>query len=106
MAVRQAIDLNMELTLRDLIRNPSDRDTDLPCVPLLLGNSEALLPDLDTPLFPGDRILFCGDHGARRRQVLALRNFKVMNHLLSGADSPGGWFWQWLRRVPKHAPRA
>ncbi|MBU1665291.1 MAG: NAD-binding protein [Gammaproteobacteria bacterium] len=105
-AIRQAMDLKMELTLRDLIRDPANRDADLPCIPLLLGNSEALLPDLDTPLFPGDRILFCGDHGAKGRQVLALRNFKVLNYLLTGADSPGGWFWQWLRRAPGRVARA
>ncbi len=105
-AIRQAMDLKMELTLRDLIRNPSDRDADLPCIPLLLGNSEALLPDLDTPLFPGDRILFCGGHGARGRQVLALRNLRVLNYLLTGTDSPGGWFWQWLRRKQGRATRA
>lgn len=96
-AIRQAMDLGMEPTLRDLLRNPSDRDAELPCIPLLLGNSEALLPDLDTPLFPGDRILFCGGKGARGRQLLALRNFKVLDYLLTGKDSPGGWFWQWLR---------
>ncbi len=97
-AVRQALDLNMDITLRDLIRDPSDRNADLPCIPLLLGSTEALLPDPDTPLFPGDRILFCGGKGARGRQILALRNLKVLNYLVTGEDSPGGWFWQWLRR--------
>ena len=104
-AVRQAMDLKQELTLRDLIRDPLNRDADLPCIPLLLGNSEALLPDLDTPLFPGDRILFCGDKGARGRQVLALRNLKVLGYLLTGSDSPGGLVWQWLRRTPGQPAR-
>lgn len=103
-AIRQAMDLDMGMTLRDLIRDPSDRDAELPCIPLLLGNSEALLPDLDTPLFPGDRILFCGGRGAKGRQVLALRNLKVLNYLLTGSDNPGGWFWQWLRRLPGRKP--
>lgn len=105
-AIRQAMDQKTELTLRVLLRDPSDRDADLACIPLFLGNSEALLPDLDTPLFPGDRILFCGDRGARGRQVLALRNLRVLDYLLTGADSPGGWFWQWLRRAPGRATRA
>ena len=103
-AIRQAMDLDMELTLHDLIRDPRDRDAYLPCIPLMLGNSEALLPDLETPLFPGDRILFCGDKDARGRQVLALRNLKVLNYLHSGTDSPGGWFWQWLARRPQSSP--
>lgn len=105
-AIRQAMDMGLEMTLHDLIRDPSDRHADLPCIPLLLGNSEALLPDLDTPLFPGDRILFCGDKGAKGRQLLTLRNLKVLNYLLTGEDSPGGWFWQWLRRAPARAGRA
>ena len=102
-AVRQAMDMKMEVTLRDLIRDPSDREAELPCIPLLLGSTEALLPDLDTPLFPGDRILFCGDEKARSRQVLALRNLKVLTYLITGADSPGGLFWQWLERTRSRA---
>ena len=99
-AIRQAMDMGMEMTLRVLIRDPSDREADLPCIPLLLGHSEALLPDLDTPQFPGDRILFCGGKGAKGRQVLALRNIKVLDYLLTGRDSPGGLVWQWLRGKP------
>jgi Trk K+ transport system NAD-binding subunit len=97
-AVYQAMGQKLDITLRDLIRDPSDRDTELPCIPLLLGNSEALLPDLDTPAFPGDRILFCGGKGSRGRQMLALRNLKVLNYLLTGIDSTGGLLWQSLVR--------
>jgi Trk K+ transport system NAD-binding subunit len=97
-AVRQAMDQNIDMTLRDLIRDPGDRERELPCIPLLLGNSEALLADLDTPIFPGDRILFCGGKGVRARQALMLRNPKVLNYLLTGSDTPSGWFWQWQRK--------
>jgi len=93
-AVHQALDADMEVTLGDLIRDPSDRDSALPCIPLLLGSTEALLPDMETPVFPGDRILFCGHPGTRRRQVLALRNYKVLHYLLTGQDNPGGLVWQ------------
>lgn len=96
-AIDQAMNQKIEMTLRDLIRDPADREAALPCIPLMLGNSEALLPDLDTPLFPGDRILFCGGRGARGKQALMLRNLKVLNYLLTGTDMPGGWFWQWIR---------
>lgn len=95
-AVRQAIDQGREITLRDLIRDPRDRDTDLPCIPLLLGGTEALLPDPDALVFPGDRILFCGAPGSRQRQTLALRNLNVLNYLLTGEDRPNGLFWRWL----------
>lgn len=93
-AVRQAIDQGKEITLRDLTRDPRDRNHDLPCIPLLLGGTEALLPDLDTPLFPGDRILFCGAPGTYQQQMLALRNLNVLNYLLTGEDHPDGWIWR------------
>ncbi|MFO7543307.1 MAG: NAD-binding protein [Thiobacillus sp.] len=95
-AVRQAMDQGVDITLRDLIRDPIDRDTDLHCIPLLLGSTEALLPDIDTPLFPGDHILFCGSLRARGRQALALRNLKVLEYLLTGKDQPGGTLWRWM----------
>ena len=100
-AVRQALDQNLEVTLGDLMRDPSDRDAGLPCIPLFLNNSEVLLPEADTPLFPGDRILFCGGKGARGSQALALRNIRMLEYLVTGEDSPGGWVWQWLRRGRK-----
>jgi hypothetical protein len=95
-AVRQAIGEGKEITLGHLVRDPRDRDATLPCIPLLLGGTEALLPELDTPLFPGDRILFCGAPGTRQQQMLALRNLNVLNYLLTGEDRPDGWLWRWL----------
>ena len=94
----RAAGLDPNLGLLDYVRDPAERDACLPCIPLMLETTEALLPELDTPIFPGDRILFCGQRHAHLSQAVALANINQLDYLLTGNDSPGGWFWQWLGR--------
>ena len=93
-AVTQALKDNGSVLLGDLLRDPSDRDAQLPCIALLIERPEALLPDLDTPVFPGDRYLFCGAPGIRHRQALALRNAEVLDYLTSGVERYTRWPWR------------
>ena len=96
--VWQALKNGQTVLLRDLLRDPSDRQSQIACVPLMLrnGKHETLLPDLDQPLTLNDEILFCGLPRIRHQQVLGLRNYTVLNYLLTGHDMPGGLLWQWL----------
>jgi hypothetical protein len=83
--------------------HPANRSEALACIPLLLkrGDEETLMPDPETRLQAGDRLLFCGERQARSLQSLGLYNFNVLSYLLSGQDVPGGKVWRWLERLAK-----
>lgn len=97
-ALCQALDAGSRIGVGDLLRDPADREAQLACIPLLLkrGSEEHLLPRDDMPLQHGDRLLFCGGKQVSPQQILGLRNYSVLNYLLSGTDAPGGLFWKWL----------
>jgi len=86
------------LSLGQLLTHPVDRDQQIRCVALLVqraGSGEILLaPSDDTPLEPGDRILFSGQPGAIARLFRVLRNPHVLDFLLTGTDRPQGWLWR------------
>jgi hypothetical protein len=86
--------------LGGLLADPQSRLEDLPVIALALEREGALrmLPAPDTPLEPGDRMLFCGRGRGRRRQVLTTRNANVLRYVLTGVDLPGGWIWRRLWR--------
>jgi len=88
------------LQLDCLLRNSSNRDEWLPCVPLLLvrKDRDLLLPQADAPLLHQDQILFAGTPEAHARQNLTLQNVNISDYVRFGKDIPGGWVWQWLRR--------
>lgn len=97
-AIWEALRDGAPVTLHALMRNPAERDENLPCIPLLLkrGETEALLPEPDYPLQAGDRILFCGERQSRHLQAFCLYNFGVLHYLLTGHDVPGGKVWRWI----------
>jgi voltage-gated potassium channel len=89
------------VTLRDLQIDPRDAGLRLPCVPLYLqrdNHSEVLLPEDDTPLQLGDRLLFCGRHLAERHMRWTVHNFHALNFICTGQDRPSGTVWRWLSR--------
>jgi voltage-gated potassium channel len=107
-AVWEAMREGMPVPLQALMRNPAGRDETLNCIPLLLkrGESETLMPEPDTLLEVGDRLLFCGERQARRLQSLCLYNFDVLGYLLTGQDAPSGTIWRWLGRRPRDTASA
>jgi len=59
-----------------------------------------LLPDLDTTLKPGDRILFVGSETARRLQRRYLSDPGTVSWVLSGTEPPRGLFFRrWQHRT-------
>jgi hypothetical protein len=89
-----------ELQLDCLLRNSSNRDEWIACVPLLLvrKDRDLLLPQVDAPLLHQDQILFAGTPEAHALQNLTLQNVNISDYVRFGKDIPGGWVWQWLRR--------
>ncbi|MBL8310860.1 MAG: NAD-binding protein [Burkholderiales bacterium] len=88
------------LLLAHLQRDPFDAAAPLACVPLMLarGNQETLLPDAQTPLQIGDRILFVGDERATRLQRRFSRDPLVIDYVRSGVQQPRTWLFRKLRR--------
>lgn len=92
--LRQGKAVSLELLTRD----PYKREQALYLVPLLMlrDNRSILLPDLETPLAPGDRILFCGTQMAKAAHPLLVLNRKVLTYVLEGVEIPDGIVWRWL----------
>jgi len=102
-AVWEAMRDGTPVPLHALMRNPTDRNENLACIPLLLkrGESEVLMPEPDCLLQDGDRLLFCGERQMRHQQTLCLYNFDVLTYLLTGKDVPSGKIWRWMERFGK-----
>jgi len=89
-----------ELTLGELLRNPTQRDSHNNLMPLLLerGMTCTLTPTPETLLQPGDRLLFAGTPSARRDLWLLLFSEKALAYALTGEELSGGWLWrQWSK---------
>ena len=88
------------ITLRDLCRDPTDRERHLECAPLLVlrASTSLILPDEALPLQRDDEILFAGRPAARSAQRSVLVNLNARDYAVRGVDLPGGWLWQRLTR--------
>lgn len=104
-ALLEALADGRTVTLGHLLTDPRDRERWLPALPLLLKREEEhrLLPEEDTPLQPGDRILFCGRGFAARLMDWPATDHGVLTYVTTGADRPGGLIWDWLARN-RHQP--
>jgi Trk K+ transport system NAD-binding subunit len=81
---------HQSVQLEDLLRDPRDRSRTLRCVPLLLerAREHLLLPDPQTQVHYGDRILVCGIADARRPLESTLRTQHTLEYLITGVELP------------------
>ena len=95
-------------TVGDLLRQPSNRDERLACVPLFLRREDESveLPDDGFALQPADQLLFAGRSWAREQQQSLLRSDKVRDYVLTGRDPPVSWIWRQLQRPRSTRRRA
>ncbi|WP_455212279.1 potassium channel family protein [Kaarinaea lacus] len=98
-AVYERLASGESVRLSDLCRNPRIRDHFLPCVPLLLErkNKDKLVPEGNTPVAAGDRILFCGQDMASREMQWATGNSDVLNYVCTGEEHPSSMLGRLLR---------
>jgi hypothetical protein len=89
------------LRLGDLLRNPANRDEQLPVVPLLVlrGSECVLTPDDDFVLAPDDQLLFAGRAAVRRQLETAMVVDALPEYLVTGRRVPSSWIW---RRLTGH----
>ena len=88
------------VTLEQVLKDPSDRDRRLACVPLVVQSGEEVsaMPALSRTLRPGDRILFCGRHEVYNLLDATLNNEYTLRYLMTGVDEPRGWVLRWMAR--------
>jgi len=86
--------------LAHLVADPTSPTERLRTAALMLerDNASVLLPDDDTLLKPGDRILFVGDDLARRLQQRYLTEPGTIAWVCSGSEPPRGLVFRWWAR--------
>ena len=91
---------NMQLTLADLIKEPTDPSQVLACIPLMMQrDGECLmLPGDSEQVRVGDEVVFCGTARSERLLISTLNNPYTLKYLVSGAYPPRGYFFNWLDR--------
>jgi Trk K+ transport system NAD-binding subunit len=91
--------------LGDLLRDPDDRDVQLPAVVLMVlrGGQCLLAPGDDTELRPGDELLLAGRPAARRGLDTTMVVDAAREYVVTGRHVPAGWAWRWLTRAERPA---
>lgn len=99
-ALCERLDSGERILLRDVTRNPDDRNGSLRCVPLVMKRAGALviLPTGDEPLQPEDVILLCGTERSKRLLGASVNNRYTLHYLLTGIDPPRGYVFKWIAR--------
>lgn len=98
-AVTHLLHEGMTVTVKDLLTDPRNTQSALPCVALYLkhqNHDELLVPDNDTPLRVGDQLLICGHATAETHMRWTARNTHALNYICTGHDRPSGSLWRWL----------
>jgi voltage-gated potassium channel len=87
--------------LGDLLRNPDNRDQQLPVVPLMvLRNGECVMaPCDDFVLASEDELLLSGEAGARRALGMTLVIDATREYVTTGRHVPAGWAWRRLTKL-------
>ncbi len=87
-------------TLRHLMLDPTDPETRMACAALMLerDRTRLLLPPEDTPLRPGDHVLFVGEDSARRLQQRYLSEPGTVAWVCSGTEPLRGYVFRWWQR--------
>jgi Trk K+ transport system NAD-binding subunit len=87
-----------ELSLIDVLRNPTERQKSIYARILLLKRGEAsiLLPGLGMDLQKGDQLLLGGLPSAQKELNWTLCNHNVIDYTKTGNERPAGVVWRWL----------
>jgi voltage-gated potassium channel len=85
-----------EARLGDLLRDPDNRDVQLPAVVLMvMRDGECVLtPDDDLVLAPCDELLLCGRPAARRALDTTMVVDAAREYVVSGRHVPASWIWR------------
>ncbi|HSS66762.1 MAG TPA: NAD-binding protein [Gammaproteobacteria bacterium] len=108
-AILQVIENEGSVSLRDVFRDPAERERRLACVALVVrsGKEIRVMPDQFYRIRSGDEILLCGGDKDLHLLEATLHNEYTLKYLISGDDEPRGYVMQWImRRLNGGQPRA
>ncbi len=99
-ALALALDLGEHIRLGSLGLDPRDRSRRVDALPLLLrrGDRDTLVPDPDTEVRTGDRILYCGTNQALDLMYRTVNNLNTLRYVHTGESRPDGLIWRTLAR--------
>jgi Trk K+ transport system NAD-binding subunit len=91
--------LGRGFSIRTLLRGIDNPDQKLPAAALMhvRGGTQTLLPDPETPLMLGDRVLFVGRSSVRAVHARLADDPSAMETVITGSEAPRTWFFRWLR---------
>ena len=89
------------IQIQTLLQDPRDRDSEMSAIALMLmhNGQRELLPEPETRLRRGDKLLFCGREEARGRMEWTQQNRHALSYILTGSSEPEGTVWRWLTRL-------
>lgn len=93
------------ITLGEILHDPSDREHQLACVPMVLKSADRviIMPEFSHILSEDDEILFCGRNQAHNLLDSTLNNEYTLRYLITGIDEPRGYVMKWV--VNRFFPR-
>lgn len=91
---------NDSVAIGDIVRDARNRDTDLPCMPLVVEHQgkRTYLPTNTFDIRQGDEILFCSQRGVQQQILKNLANIYTLTYLVTGESPPRGYAMNWLMR--------
>jgi len=91
--------------LSHLLADPTSAEDRMQGAALMLerGDTFELLPDIDTALKPGDRILFVGSASTQRLQRRYLTEPGTVSWVLTGTEPPRSLLFRWLQQRKREA---
>ncbi len=94
-----ALSSQQTITLSTIIKDPSQRTRQLPCIPLLLKRDAEfiLTPEDDIELLPNDTLFLIGHEASELTLLEILNDIYLLNFLLTGKDEPRGSMLRKLR---------
>jgi len=99
-AVIDLMEAGLNVSVQHLMQDPANREKQLELVPILLlrNNTPSLVPDPNTRLKAGDRILFCGSPATKSTLPSILNNTKTLTYIIDGIEVPNSLVWRWLEK--------
>jgi voltage-gated potassium channel len=84
------------IALHDLLRDPADRDHELPVVPLTLlrDDERTMTPAGDVVLRTGDQLLFAGRLRHQAALHTTMSEGPTAAYVVEGRRVPAGWLWR------------